>query len=213
MKTAVVSNTTTNRVYSFFRAALFDTYGRCPVDYTTQVKTHESTGRSYYYTTLGGKPIYHPSAYRWPKCYHASTLEIHVNPYWLQKHLAAPRGYRWSVDTLGVNLVQIRTGQAYHPSKSQILEGAKAVSKLLRTAIIARKRTAKINAKIAKLATTTWVTLDDSKSAGNCPQGSQTFAQRHGLGDCGAVRADYLMRLESSERVRNAVRIAMSRKG
>ena len=197
------------RLYSFFNAALYDEYGRHPIDYTTSVKTYSRTGRGFYYTTPGGKPIYYPSAYRWPKCYHPSTLEIQVNPYWLLRHLKPPRGYFWSLDILGVCLVQTRTGESYHPTHSQILLGSRGVAKLLRQAIVARKRAAKVDAEIAKLARKTWVTLEDSVASGNCFQGSQVFAQRHGLSDCGAVRADYLLSLESSTRTRNAVRIAM----
>lgn len=207
-------NTTTTsakrRLYSFFNAALYDKYGRHPVNYTTSVKTHSRTGRGFYYTTPTGKPIYHPAAYRWPKHYHASTLDIHVNPYWVQKHLKAPRGYHWALDDLGVHLVQTRTGHTYHPRHRELLQGAKEVARLLRVAVIARKRAAVIDAEIARLAPKTWVTLNDSVASGNCAQGSRGFAQRHGLDSCGAVRADYLLSLESSTRTRNAVRIAMT---
>lgn len=209
---AQATKTTKSRLYSFFRAALFSKYGRCPVDYTTQVETHKSIGRSFHYTTLTGKPIYHPAAYRWPKCYHPSTLEIQLNPYWLCKFLAAPRGYQWSLDELGICLVQLRSGETFHPTRDQMLLGAKAIAKLLRQAVITRKRTAKINARISKLASTTWVTLEDSVKSGNCEHGSKSFAQQHRLGDCGAVRADYLLSLEDSNRTRNAVRIAIAKR-
>lgn len=213
MATTETTESAKRRLYSFFNAAMYDKYGRHPIDYTTSVNTHRRTGRGYHYTTPGGKPIYHPSAYRWPKVYHASTLEIRVNPYWVQTHLKAPRGYYWAADSLGVKLVQIRTGQSYHPTHTEILEGAKEIARLLRVAIIARKRAIRIDARIAKLAPTTWVTLEDSIASGNCSHGSQNFATRHGLGDCGAVRASYLLSLESSQRVRNAVRVAIARRG
>lgn len=37
-------------------------------------------GESYHWTTLGGRPIRHPGAYRWPKVYHASTRHLRVEP-------------------------------------------------------------------------------------------------------------------------------------
>lgn len=41
------------------------------------------TGRSYHWTTIGGRPIEYPGAYRWPKVYHHSTRQIEVGRGWL----------------------------------------------------------------------------------------------------------------------------------
>jgi len=46
-------------------------------------------GDSFYFTTPGGKPVYHPSAYRkaWGKpVYHASTLRLEVGEGWLARY-------------------------------------------------------------------------------------------------------------------------------
>lgn len=39
-----------------------------------------------YYTTKGGKPISHPSSYRYPKIYHPSTCHIEVGEKWIKCH-------------------------------------------------------------------------------------------------------------------------------
>jgi len=42
-----------------------------------------SVGESYYWTTPSGKTIvHHPSAYRWPTWYHASTRRVIVGEIW-----------------------------------------------------------------------------------------------------------------------------------
>ncbi len=44
-----------------------------------------TVGQSYYWTTPSGKTIvHHPSAYRWPTWYHASTRRVIVGSDWLQ---------------------------------------------------------------------------------------------------------------------------------
>jgi hypothetical protein len=43
-----------------------------------------TVGQSYYWTTPSGKTIvHHPSAYRWPTWYHASTRRIIVGEQWV----------------------------------------------------------------------------------------------------------------------------------
>ena len=44
-------------------------------------------GQSYHWTTPGGTPIRYPSAYRWAKVYHASTLRIVVGAEWVARHV------------------------------------------------------------------------------------------------------------------------------
>lgn len=46
-------------------------------------------GASFYWTTPGGKPISHPSAYRWEKVYHPSTLRIVVGADWVRRRMTA----------------------------------------------------------------------------------------------------------------------------
>lgn len=49
-------------------------------------------GRSFHFTTPGGRPVYHPSAYRRAKgrpVYHHSTRRIEVGADWLRAALGA----------------------------------------------------------------------------------------------------------------------------
>jgi hypothetical protein len=49
-----------------------------------------TAGESYYWTTPSGKTIVrHPSAYRWPTWYHASTRRVQVGADWIALACAA----------------------------------------------------------------------------------------------------------------------------
>lgn len=70
-------------------------------------------GVSWHYTTQGGRPVYHPSAYRraWGKpVYHASTLRVEVGTDWLRAHgiaesdLFSERDLRATLRALGANV-------------------------------------------------------------------------------------------------------------
>lgn len=54
-----------------------------PVDVIAGSDKPKVTGKSYYWTTPGGRPIHFPNAYKWPKIYHASTLSVEVGIGWL----------------------------------------------------------------------------------------------------------------------------------
>jgi len=57
-----------------------------PVDVIDGSDAPEVTGRSYYWTTPGGRPVYHPAAYRrayGKPVYHGSTLSVEVGVEWL----------------------------------------------------------------------------------------------------------------------------------
>lgn len=56
-----------------------------PVEIVKGDSPPKMQGESFYYTTPGGKPIYAPSAYKWPKVYHGSTLRIEVGEKWAAK--------------------------------------------------------------------------------------------------------------------------------
>ncbi len=43
-------------------------------------------GRSYYWTTPGGREIRHPNSYHYPKKYNPSTLRIEVGINWILVH-------------------------------------------------------------------------------------------------------------------------------
>jgi len=51
-------------------------------------------GRSYYWTTPGGRPIYYPNAYKWPKVYHPSTKRVEVGIGFLESSAHAARWIR-----------------------------------------------------------------------------------------------------------------------
>lgn len=50
-------------------------------------------GESYYFTTPGGKPIFYPAAYRWPKVYHGSTIRVEVGSAYVAALAAAEYAY------------------------------------------------------------------------------------------------------------------------
>lgn len=63
---------------------------------------------------------------------------------------------------------------------------------------------------------TTFVSVEDSRRAGNCLPGIEAFARRHGidLTQVGAIRADYLLELAGNDnlaRVKNSIDTAVSR--
>lgn len=72
----------TTRVRDALRCSRKDRY---PVRVVAGGQPPAFTGESYYWTTPSGKTrINHPSAYRWPKLYHSSTLRIEVGVLWLK---------------------------------------------------------------------------------------------------------------------------------
>lgn len=58
-------------------------------NYSIQVvegtKKPRLVGKSYHWTTMGGKPIYYPNAYKWQKIYVSSSLRIEVGKIWLAR--------------------------------------------------------------------------------------------------------------------------------
>jgi hypothetical protein len=57
-----------------------------PIEFVDGFAEPAVTGRSYHWTTPGGKPVYYPNAYRraWGKpVYHCSTRAIQVGKGWL----------------------------------------------------------------------------------------------------------------------------------
>lgn len=64
---------------------IMDTHNSIPVDLDPTANGLEMDGESYHWTTLGGRPIRHPGAYRWPKTYHASTRRLRVEPAFFER--------------------------------------------------------------------------------------------------------------------------------
>lgn len=61
-----------------------------------------------------------------------------------------------------------------------------------------------------------FVTPDDSLAGGNCETGTNSFIEsrvKPVYGDIGALRADYLLKIEDSEFTRRAINAAASRSG
>lgn len=68
------------------KAARVDRSGSIPVEVVEGTMSPRVTGGSHYYTTPGGKPVYHVNAYRkaWGKpVYHPSTRRVEVSALWL----------------------------------------------------------------------------------------------------------------------------------
>ena len=58
-----------------------------PVEIIDGRQAPKEIGESGYYTTPSGKTrITYPSAYKWPKVYHCSTIRVTVGRKWLQSH-------------------------------------------------------------------------------------------------------------------------------
>jgi len=62
-------------------------YASIPVEVIAGGAPPAVQGEGYYWTTPSGKTIVHyPSAYRWPKWYHRSTLRVVVGEQWIAQH-------------------------------------------------------------------------------------------------------------------------------
>lgn len=169
------------KVEQFLRGAIYDKYGRYPLIWENSKDKPYTTGHSYYWTTPGGKPIYYPNAYRWPKVYHGSTITLHVGQKWFNKLLKLPKGYSWKYDSLGVKIVNSK-GQDYHPHYSDILLGPKHLVKELKECIIKRKhKIQKDKERNRYINMGLRVLLEDSKRAGNCVQGTINFAKQNDI--------------------------------
>lgn len=62
----------------------------CPVEVIPGDSAPREVGKAAYYTTAGGKPVYHPNAYRraWGKCVrHCSTIRVEVGEEWISEHV------------------------------------------------------------------------------------------------------------------------------
>lgn len=74
------------------RAAVRMTGHSCPIIDVDGFAPPTVEGESYHWTTPGGRPVYHPNAYRraWGKpVYHGSTLRIRVGRGWILSQLVA----------------------------------------------------------------------------------------------------------------------------
>lgn len=137
------------------------------------------SGRSYHWTTMGGAPIRHPAAYRWPMIYHASTLTLTVGRDWVARH-RTPSGLEWRTDSYGTHLVRLTDGMDYHPTRDDLRSRhftarvRAAMARQYRDRIAARRAAAEIDALVPLLC----VSIEDSRRAGNCIAGTLAYAER-----------------------------------
>lgn len=75
---------TDKEVMAAVRAAIGVSGCPYPIEMTEGDSPPELHGKSHHWTTPGGKPIHFPSAYRWRKVYHASTMHIRVGRKWVE---------------------------------------------------------------------------------------------------------------------------------
>lgn len=131
--------------------------------------------------------------------------------------LPAPRGYRWGTDANGIRLYRTtKQGDDFHPTSDDIRAGIRHIVRQLRknaeTRLQARREKQQQDAaeKMA-CAHGIWVSVDDSRDAGNCAAGTIAYCERHGLDRARHYRAEVLLRAEDSSRVRSAIAAAKKR--
>ena len=86
--------TRTSRLYRRVSKLVREKVGKsghsCPIEYIQGDIPPRVEGRSYHFTTPGGKPVYYPNAYRraWGKpCYNHSTIKIVVGLKWIDENV------------------------------------------------------------------------------------------------------------------------------
>lgn len=139
----------------------------------------------------------------------------------------APKGFRYRVDGLGAFL-EDSLGRSYHFGASEfrspgfhamVKREMISASRRNREAEKARKVEAEKARKVSELMQCPdrlgryWVSLDDSRNAGNCALGSLQFASRIvGSDTIGGLRADVLARYSDADpRARKALEVALMR--
>lgn len=136
----------------------------------------------------------------------------------------APKGLRFSLDALGVRVIEISSGVDYHFYAEDFAK--KDFAAFVRREIANKKRLQAHNQREAKKRqeiekalhnpkklAKVWVTRDDSLESGNCQAGTDRFIEtafRESSG-IGAARADWLMEKWPSPAVVSAVRRALLR--
>jgi hypothetical protein len=101
--------------------------------------------------------------------------ELHYAIHTKELHLTAPEGYTWRVDSLGFAMVA-PDGFEYHPTWSEIWS-RDAEEHMVRYINIAREQRRAVADTLPKGAEDCWVTLEDSRKAGNCVEGTLRFCQ------------------------------------
>ena len=131
--------------------------------------------------------------------------------------LLAPRGYRWGIDVNGIRLYRAaRPDDDYHPTSDDVRAGSRHIAAQLRTHAEIRRtarRAKRQQDSLTRLACAhgVWVSVVDSRAAGNCLAGTLAYCDRHGLVRSKHYRAEVLLRAEDSARVRAAIAAAQTR--
>jgi hypothetical protein len=117
--------------------------------------------------------------------------------------LLAPTGLRWELDNEGALLCRVSDGLDYHPSLEDlrsptlsvcVRHGLAEAAKRRRDARKLAREQAKYDRLISKAAATTRVTLEDSRRAVNCVEGSIIFAvERLGMSRAEIVACPWLV--------------------
>jgi len=153
-----------------------------------------------------------------------SEREFEIANHGLYTRQTAPEGYRFDWDQLGIKIVRDADGRDYHPANPLIPADEWVLNMQLLDQLRDSQEQRKLDqdkhrALFLADARNTRVTLQDSRRAGNCAQGSLMFAQqRLGLSDPASynglnapgVRADVLLRTRD-ERAEAAARVAWER--
>jgi len=98
--------------------------------------------------------------------------------------LRAGRGYEWQHDKNGVKLVRLHDNADYHIDSSDITASFTVIRhKLINNANIRKKERHEKReaAKLLENLSSVYVTLQDSRDAGNCVTGTISFAERNNL--------------------------------
>lgn len=173
-------------------------------------KTPEAFGSRGGWYTRGGTPINHPSAYSskgWSNMvYRTCERMINVGIGWLRGK--TPKGMTWYSTVDGPVLIRDSDGMEYHP---RVYDASKTnfisfVRRQMAKNWKLRLETRKIETKI-KNDRNIFITLLDSRKAGNCVQGTLNFAKnRLHLSEKEVVDAPWLVQVPS----RLALRVAQS---
>lgn len=98
--------------------------------------------------------------------------------------ISAGQGYYWAADSLGIKLVQTRSGADYHPDSAEVFDGFTAIraSLLERKAARTTKKAAPLDGLLHRLRRCEkLIGVADSLAAGNCRAGTEAFARLLGL--------------------------------
>lgn len=131
--------------------------------------------------------------------------------------LLAPRGYRWGLDANGIRLYRIASpADDFHPTSDDVRSGIRHIVGQLRKNAATRRQARREKhqrdaAEKSACAHGVWVSVDDSRAAGNCAAGTIAYCERHNLDRTRHYRAEVLLRAENSDRVRCAIAAARKR--